>query len=93
MNLVHVDFEKYAIINGDIIYLIYMEDETVFVTSNIIYRNNIEINCFNIYCVVPIQAITINDENIYYKEFDRYIVPDSSASTVASTLYKYFNGM
>ena len=91
--ITHVGFEKYVIIKDDILYIIYAEAETIFITANVIYRHGIEINDFPIYCITPMNSIVVNDEIIYYKEYDRYIVQDNSAYAIAIKLYEYFSAM
>ena len=89
LEIIHVDFEKYAILKNDILYLIFVDNETVFITANMIYKSDIVISDFQLFCVTPMNVITIKDKTVLYKEFDRYIVQSVSAYTTAVKLSEY----
>lgn len=88
MEIVPVNFERYAIVKDNILYIIFVENETIFITSNVICNNSIVIDEFPLYSLTPLEYVQINNRVIFYKEYDRYVVQADSALDVAKTLLK-----
>lgn len=89
MEVVPVNFERYAIIKEKTLYIIFVENETIFITTNAIYTTSIVIDEFPIYSLTPLECIRLNNNLIFYKEYDRHVVQADSALDVAETLLKH----
>ena len=91
MNVERIEFEKYAFRYKDYLYIVFIEDEVVTVTANVIYESETIVTGIDLYSVAPFHYITINENRIAYKEFDRYIVQNASAYETAVKIYKLLN--
>ena len=89
MEIVPINFERYAIIKDNILYIVFVENETIFITTNVIYNNSIVIDEFPLYSLTPLECMQINNSIVFFKEYDRYVVQANSALVVAETLLKH----
>lgn len=91
MNVERIELEKYAFRYHDYLYIVFVEDEVVTVTANVIYETETIVAGIELYSVAPLHYITINGNRIAYKEYDRYVVYNASAYETAVKIHQQLN--
>ena len=91
MSIERIAIEKFAFLQNDYLYIISVEDGTIILTMNVVYKNEVVIDDVLLYTVTPIHYIKYQGKHIAYKEFDRYVVQGESALKTAVKIFEHLN--